>query len=357
MWIYSIIMWTLIVFMVAGIIDKMRGNKKGYGEAFDEGFQAMGPLALVMVGMITIAPVLAELLKPIVSPVFSMLGADPAMFPGMILAIDMGGYPLAQELATSEEAGIFSGVILATMLGPTFVFTIPVALGFIHKRDYPILAKGIMIGLIPVPIGAFLAGLISGFPATFLFMQLLPVIIFVLFIIAGLLWLDKIMIMIFVFIGKIVMALVSIVIGIVAIHELTGITLIQGLTPFSESMEIVGLIVLALAGAFPFVYFLKKSVISFFRPVIKKSGISDLAWIGFVSSLAHSIPMYKKLHELDQKGKLMNIAFSVSGAFVLGGHLGFTAALEPDMVIPMMVGKLTAGILAISIAYISFHHN
>jgi len=337
--------------MLVGIIDKIRGNKKGYGQAFDEGFQSMGPLALVMVGMITISPVLADLLRPIVTPIFVMLGADPAMFPGMILAIDMGGYPLALELASSDEAALFSGVILSTMLGPTFVFTIPVALGFIYKKDYPILAKGIMIGLIPVPLGAFFAGVIAGFPIGFLFMQLLPVIIFVALIIAGLIWIDKMMIKIFVFIGKAVMAIVSIVIGVVAIRELIGIELIHGLTPFNESMEIVGLIVLALAGAFPLVFFLREKVIPLFRPLINKSGISDIAWLGFVSSLAHSIPMFKKLHELDEKGKLMNIAFSVSGAFVIGGHLGFTAALEPQMVVPMMVGKLSAGMLAILIAF------
>lgn len=351
MWIHLIIMWTLILFMLIGIIDKIRGNKKGYGQAFDDGFKSMGPLALVIVGMVTISPVLADLLRPVVSPIFVMVGADPAMFPGMILAIDMGGYPLALELASSVEAGLFSGIILSTMLGPTFVFTIPVALGFIYKKDYPILAKGIMIGLIPVPLGAFLAGIIAGFPIHFLFVQLLPVIIFVAMIITGLVWFDKLMIAIFVFIGKTVMAIVSIVIGVVAIHELIGIELIRGLTPFSESIEIVGLIVLALAGAFPLVHFLKEKAVPRFRPMINKSGVSDMAWVGFISSLAHSIPMFKKLHELDEKGKLMNIAFSVSGAFVLGGHLGFTAALEPQMVIPMMIGKLSSGILAIMIAF------
>ncbi|WP_416149077.1 ethanolamine utilization protein EutH [Salipaludibacillus sp. HK11] len=345
-------MWTLIAFIFVGILDKIRGNRKGYGQAFDEGFQAMGPLALVMVGMITISPVLANILRPLVSPLFIAVGADPAMFPGMLLAIDMGGYPLAVELAESREAALFSGVILSTMLGPTFVFTVPVALGFINKNDYSILAKGIMIGLIPIPLGAFLAGLIAGFPVTFLIVQLIPVLLFVTVIISGLIWLDKIMISIFVFTGKAVMASVSIIIGIVAIHELTGVELIQGLTPFRESIEIVGLIVLALAGAFPLVYFLKERIIPLFQPLIRKTGISDLAWLGFVSSLAHSIPMYKKLHELDERGKLMNIAFSVSGAFVIGGHLGFTAALEPNMVVPMMVGKVSAGILAIVTAFI-----
>ncbi|SER76423.1 ethanolamine utilization protein EutH [Salipaludibacillus aurantiacus] len=354
MWINSIIIWTLIFFMFVGIADKTTGYKKGYGKAFDEGFHAMGPLALVMVGMISSAPVIAEIVRPVITPVFSIMGADPAVFPGMLLAIDMGGYPLALELAGSEEAGLFSGIILSTMLGPTFVFTIPVALGLVGKKEYPFLAKGIMIGLIPVPAGAFIAGVIAGFSPLFLLQQLIPIILFTGIIIAGLLWADKLMIQCFIILGKGIIGFSAVVLGIVAVQELTGSVLISGLTPFKESMEIIGLIVLALAGAFPLVHFLKEKAIPFFKPLIQRSGIGDMAWVGLTASLAHSIPMYKKLHELDNKGKLINVAFSVSGAFVLGGHLGFTAALEPHMVVPMAAGKLSAGIISIIIAvYIS----
>ena len=59
----------------------------------------MGALALSMVGIVSLAPVLANILKPIVGPVYSALGADPAMFATTLLANDMGGYPLAMSLA------------------------------------------------------------------------------------------------------------------------------------------------------------------------------------------------------------------------------------------------------------------
>ncbi|PYZ94013.1 ethanolamine utilization protein EutH [Salipaludibacillus keqinensis] len=352
MWIHTMIIFVLILFMFVGIVDKIMGNRRGYGKAFEEGFQAMGPLALVMIGMISVAPVIANVLRPVITPFFIFLGADPSMFPGMLLAIDMGGYPLAIELSESTEAALFSGIILSTLLGPTFVFTVPVALGFINKNDYPVLAKGIMIGLIPIPLGAMLAGMIAGFPIDFLLRQLFPVLLFVGVIICGLIWMDQWLIKVFTFIGKGIMALVCLVIGIVAINELTPFEVVQGLTPFSESMEIVGLIVLALTGAFPLVYFLKEKILPLMSPIIRKSGITDVAWVGFISSLAHSIPMYKNLNQMDEQSKLMNIAFSVSGAFVLGGHLGFTAALEPQMVMPMMAGKLTAGVLSVVLAYL-----
>ena len=45
-----------------------------FREQFEEGIMAMGSLALSMVGIITLAPVLANLLSPIVVPVYELLG-------------------------------------------------------------------------------------------------------------------------------------------------------------------------------------------------------------------------------------------------------------------------------------------
>ncbi|SDO27279.1 ethanolamine utilization protein EutH [Alkalicoccus daliensis] len=351
MWLNDVIIWILVGFLIIGILDKIIGNRKGYGDAFDEGFRTMGPLGFVMIGMISIAPVLAEILRPVLIPIFTFLGADPGMFPGMILAIDMGGYPLALELADSEDAAMFSGIILATMLGPTFVFTVPVALGLLHKDQYSLLARGIMFGLIPVPAGALLAGLIAGMPLLFLLQQLLPVILFVGVLIAGLTWIQPVMVSLFIICGKGIMTFISVIMGIVAVQELTNVTIISGLTPFEESMQVVGLIVLALAGAFPLVHFMKSVIVPLCKGLIDKSPIAGDAWVGFVTQLAHSIPMFKKLHLMDEKSKLMNVAFSVSGAFLLGGHLGFTAAVEPEMTIAMLVGKASAGIMAVLIVY------
>ena len=41
----KVIIFIMMIFMIVGAVDKIRGNKLGYGEQFDEGFNAMGPLA------------------------------------------------------------------------------------------------------------------------------------------------------------------------------------------------------------------------------------------------------------------------------------------------------------------------
>ena len=89
--VHEILIAVMAGFAVLGAIDRILGNKLGLGEEFEEGIRAMGSLALAMLGIITLAPVLARLLRPVVVPVYEFLGADPAMFAGTILACDMPG--------------------------------------------------------------------------------------------------------------------------------------------------------------------------------------------------------------------------------------------------------------------------
>lgn len=119
---------------IIGAIDKILGNRFGYGERFTAGLMTMGSLALAMIGIISLAPVIAAVLLPVITPVYGLIGADPATFANTILAIDMGGHALAETMALTPEAGLFAWVLLGTTIGPTIVFSIPVALGIIKKR-------------------------------------------------------------------------------------------------------------------------------------------------------------------------------------------------------------------------------
>ena len=120
----SVIMLIMMIFMIVGAIDRIRGNKLGYGEKFEDGFNAIGGLAIAMAGVYAAAPVLSMVLGPIISPIYTAIGADASMFATTILACD-------------PSIGNFAGLILGTMMGPTIVFTIPVALGIIKKEpDY-----------------------------------------------------------------------------------------------------------------------------------------------------------------------------------------------------------------------------
>ena len=85
MGINEIIVYIMVVFAVLGALDRILGNRFGLGEKFEEGIMAIGALSISMVGIIALAPVIADILEPVIVPVFGWLGADPAMFAGSIL--------------------------------------------------------------------------------------------------------------------------------------------------------------------------------------------------------------------------------------------------------------------------------
>lgn len=346
----DIIIYIMAIFMALGALDRIFGNRFGLGKEFEDGIMALGSLGLAMIGIIALAPVLANLLRPVIVPVFSFLGADPAMFAGSILACDMGGGALAAELAATPEAAMLGGVIVGSMLGPTIVFTIPVALGIIPREDRPFLAKGILAGIVTIPIGALVGGLVAGYRFGMVMRNLIPIIIFALLIALGLWKAERVMIKGFTVFGKLVVAVITIGLAAAIVESLTGLVLIPGMNPLSDGFETIGAIAIVLAGAFPLVYVITKV---FRKPLMKLGGLlgmNDVAAAGMVATLANSIPMYGMMKDMDKRGKVLNVAFSVSAAFVFGDHLGFAAGFAPELLPSMIVGKLVSGISAVAVA-------
>ncbi|SRI26100.1 ethanolamine utilization protein EutH [Shigella sonnei] len=103
MGINEIIMYIMMFFMLIAAVDRILSqfggsarflgkfgkSIEGSGGQFEEGFMAMGALGLAMVGMTALAPVLAHVLGPVIIPVYEMLGANPSMFAGTLLACDV----------------------------------------------------------------------------------------------------------------------------------------------------------------------------------------------------------------------------------------------------------------------------
>jgi ethanolamine transporter len=347
----QIIVDIMVVFMAIGAIDKaFLGNRLGLGEKFDEGFMAMGALALSMIGVISLAPVLATYLNPVIGPIYKALGADPAMFATTLLACDMGGYPLAMEMAASPEIGNFAGMILGSMMGPTIVFSIPVALGIIEKSDRQYLAKGTLVGMITIPLGSFVGGIVQGLPVGVVISNLIPVVIVAALIAIGLWKIPDAMVKGFDWFGKGVTAVITLALAAIIIETLTGIVVIEGMAPLSDGVATIGAIAIVLAGAFPMVFIITKFGQKPLMSIGKIIGVNDVSAAGLVATLANNIPMFTLMKEMDNRGKVINVAFCVSAAFVFGDHLGFCAGVAKEMIFPMIVGKLVGGVSAVLVA-------
>ena len=390
----NIILWIMAIAMVLGALDRMFGSRLGLGKQFEEGILAIGALSLSMLGILTLAPVLARLLRPVLVPVYGFLGADPAMFAGSILANDMGGAPLAMELAGTRAAGQLGGLIVGSMLGATVVFSIPVALGILQPEDRPALARGVLAGLLAIAPGAFAGGLAAGFPLGMLVRNLVPIVLFAVLIALGLWRWERAMIRGFLWFGRGVLAVITVGLAAAVFTELTGVTVIPGTAPLEGGVQTVAGIGFVLAGAFPLVFLLTKLLR---RPLAAlgrllgmngtaplEGGVQTVAGIGFVlagafplvflltkllrrplaalgrllgmngtaaaglvASLANSIPMFGMVKDMDERGKIVNIAFAVPAAFVFGDHLGFTAGYDAAMLGPVIAAKLTGGVLAV----------
>lgn len=347
---HEILIAVMAAFAVAGAIDRIFGNRWGLGKEFEAGILAMGSLALAMVGIVCLAPVLAGLLKPVIVPVFAFLGADPAMFAGTILACDMGGGALAVELAASHQAAMLGGVLTGSMLGATVVFTIPVAMGILEEKDRPVMAQGILCGIVTIPLGVLAGGLTAGFPIGMVLRNLIPIVIIAALIALGLWRAENAMVRGFEVFGKLVVVVVTVGLAAAVVEALTGFVIIPGMAPISEGFETVGTIAIVLAGAFPLVFVITKLLRKPLMAAGRWLGINDAAAAGLIASLANSIATFGMVKDMNRRGKVVNIAFAVSAAFVFGDHLGFTAGFAPEMIGPMIVGKLVGGVSAIAVA-------
>ncbi|EPM4902472.1 ethanolamine utilization protein EutH [Escherichia coli] len=375
MGINEIIMYIMMFFMLIAAVDRILSqfggsarflgkfgkSIEGSGGQFEEGFMAMGALGLAMVGMTALAPVLAHVLGPVIIPVYEMLGANPSMFAGTLLACDMGGFFLAKELAGGDVAAwLYSGLILGSMMGPTIVFSIPVALG-------------VLAGIVTIPIGCIAGGLvamysgvqINGQPVEFTFalilMNMIPVLIVAVLVALGLKFIPEKMINGFQIFAKFLVALITLGLAAAVVKFLLGWELIPGLDPIfmapgdkpgevMRAIEVIGSISCVLLGAYPMVLLLTRWFEKPLMSVGKVLNMNNIAAAGMVAMLANNIPMFGMMKQMDTRGKVINCAFAVSAAFALGDHLGFAAANMNAMIFPMIVGKLIGGVTAIGVA-------
>ncbi len=361
----QIILWIMAAFSVLGTIDRIlpQKYKRGYGEAFERGIQTTGPLILSMAATYALAPSLAALLNPIVTPICASIGTDPGVFPGMLLAADMGGYPLAVEMAGTEAVGDFGGLVLGTMMGVTIVFTIPVFLPMISKEDTAVFSLGILCGVLTIPLGAIAGGLLMGLSMRVILINLLPLVVLAAIIALGLLFCKNGTIRVFCVFGRIVSVLLALLFGVAAFQSITGIILpvfgvMQTVDPgvtisrLDEGLLVCARIGVMLTGAFPLMRFLEKHLSRVLQRAGAKAGVSSAAILGMIANLANSLAMMQLFPEMDRRGKLYNIAFTVSASFLVGDHLAFAASVQPDMVVPMLVGKAVAGVGAVLLAAI-----
>lgn len=339
-----------MAFMVLGAADYIAGGRLGLGGSFADGFRAMGPLALGMAGINCLSPLLGGVVTGTIGRLFALFGADPVMAAAVFLSIDTGGYALAHTMTQNAEAANFSAIILGSMLGPVVTFAIPVGLSYTPAEDRKLLALGTLCGILCIPFACTVGGLSAGYPAAMVLSNLTPVFLLAGVVALGLALAQELMFRVFAVLSKLVVGVVVAALAAAILSEETGLTILAGMAPLSESFVIIGRIAIVLAGAYPMAEAVRRA----FRGGMARLGrwmrVGPEAVNGLIACCINSIPAYGMLAQMDERGKVVNYAFACCAAFALGDHLAFCAGVEPGMVVPMLCAKLSGGVLCIAAA-------
>lgn len=334
---------------VLGGIDRLRGNKWGFGDKFETGFMLLGSMALSMAGMICMAPVLADWLGRVVVPLYRLIGVDPAMF-GSILAVDMGGYQLAEELAQDPRIGSYGGLVAASIFGCTIVFTVPVGMGVIPKGDRPFFARGIMLGLCAMPVGLAVGGLLAGLAPLACLHQNLPVFALSLLLLLGLWKMPDKMVKGFCLLSEGIRWLVTIGLVLAAVRSMTGWALLPGMAPLEDAMATVSSIGVVLLGSLPVAELVRRLLVRPFAWLGERLGMKPQSLTGMLLALVSALPTLSMYKDMDDRGKVAAGAFLVSGTSLLAAHMAFVLSTEPQMLGPVLAAKLSGAFAAVVLA-------
>ncbi len=338
------------VFSVLGGIDYLLGNRFGLGKEFEKGFMMLGLMSLSMIGMIIAAPVLGDLMEPFSNFVYTTCHIDPSSVTSMVFSSDMGGAPLAKVIARDETLGIFNGLVVGSMMGATISFTIPVALTMISKENHKYVLTGFMCGIITIPIGCFVSGLMMKIALPTLLLNLLPMVIFSIIISLGLAFIPDISVKIFSVLGKALTVFIILCLLCGIVKFLTGIEVVKGLLPIEDGAKVCLNATVVMSGAFPFLSIVSRLITRQIKALGNKLGISGVSAFGLFSSLATNVNTFESIDRMDKKGIVLNSAFAISAAFLFAGHLAFTLSFNSDYVFHVMAGKAVSGICALILA-------
>lgn len=351
----QVLMYILAAGVILGGIDRLLGNKWGYGKRMEEGFLFMGPTALSMVGIMCLVPFLSDTLGKVIVPLFELFHIDPAMFGGF-LPIDMGGYQLAKSLETSASTGNYAGIIVSATFGCTLVFTIPVGMGLIENEDRSFFAEGLLIGLVTLPLGLIFGAVLCGVPFLNALWQTIPVFLLSIFLGIGLKYFPAKIIRGFGLFASGLKAIITIGLVLGAVTYLTGISILPNLSPIQDALAVVASIGITMLGSLPAAEFLQRILRRPFAWIGARLGINAFSMVGLLVGAVSAIPQLAMMKDMDPLGKRINAAYIVCATSMLAAHAGFTLSTEPSMLAPLFASKTVGALSGAILAFLFYRH-
>lgn len=197
-------------------------------------------------------------------------------------------------------------------------------------------------------------------PLGSILLNLVPLTLIVLVLAIGLRFFSRTMVKIFIVFGRGLDIVIKLALAVSIVQYFTGIFDVFGdwpLAPFIadeedqfRALEVAGYIGVMLAGAFPMVYAIRTWLATPLEKIGKRLGFSEEGAAGILAAAANILALFRIVKFMPPRDKVLAIAFAVCAAFTFGDHLAFSANFQPNMVFPLIIGKLAGGVLGILLA-------
>lgn len=377
----NFVIYLIMIGAVVGAVASVLKPEGELGKEFVNGIHSIGPVFLAQAGIMVAIPYLSQGISAALGPMFNAMGSDVSIAALSIIAVDMGGYQLADALTANRDMWI-TAMLVGYTSGATIVYLIPVGLMMLNRKDHKYLALGAMAGLISIPF-AVLASLmlittlnipvrdiVSTDSAALHYLSLdfitslkllAPLFVFCFLLAAGLRFKPALMVRGFLVFGKVMDAFIKIILAFSIVEHFTGFFTktfgVWGFDPmFADekelfrAIEIAGYIGIMLAGTFPICHLFQRHCK---RPMVvlgKWLNLTPAGATAFVMVLANIIATYHMFKNMNARDKVLCVALGVCAQAAIGDHLAFTANFQPSLIVPILLAKLFGGFLAVFIA-------
>lgn len=338
----------LLVLAALGLLDQGTGGKLGLAEAFGRGLSSMGGLAVSLVGIYCLGITALQSGAAGVAALKAVLPFDPSVLVGCVLAPDLGGWSIARGMAAGEAVGRFSGVIVSSTLGCAVSFVLPLSLAGVEEEARADLMSGLVVGIVTLPATLLVGGVMLGVPVQTLAVCCAPILLLCALLCLALVKARRPATRVLLAVGSGVRLASFVLFGLVVAGLFVPAWALCRPELVEESLLIVVKITAVVCGAMVAARLILAWCRRPIRGLAGLLGIREEAAVGLVLSLATSLSMLPLFGRMDRRGRVMNAAFSVSGAFALGGQMAFIASVEPGKVVAAFVcAKLAGGVCAL----------
>ncbi len=332
-------------FALLGALDMVLGQKLGLGQQFANGLDAMGKLCFSMCGIYCGATAVGQLLAQVMP---QESGFDLPLVASMLLAPDMGGWAVAKQMAQTPQQAWFSGVLVASTLGCLISFVLPVSLGGLPQHQHTGYLQGVSKGVAPLPVALAVGGLVCGVPWQQLVWKLVPITVLCVGLVAVLQFAPSAGLVVLKGFGLLMQLLGGVLFCLLAAGQFVPQLQVFEQALFLESLSVVFNITIIVCGALIVSGLLLRFASRGIQRAAQGLRINEYAVAGLLASLISSVSMLPMYERMDERGRQMNAAFSVAGAFILGGQMAFVAGTAPSQALTaFFVCKLLGGVLAV----------